>query len=869
MAKGRDESPSATPVMRQFLAAKAEHPDALVFFRLGDFYELFFEDAVVAARALDLTLTSRNKNDPEPIPMAGVPYHAASAYLQRLLDQGFKVALCEQMADPSKVKGIVPREVVRVVSPGIAYDDANLDGKQNHFLAAVEVAGGLVGIAALDLSTGELLACEAGDVPSAAAELLRLDPKEVLVGPDARAATKELLAARPKVVVRDAEALPAYDEILERALGPGEAKKSAAGVAARTAAARCVHTANIAEAGRKLPVSRLVTYALGDVLELDPATQQHLELVRTFGGETGGSLLAQIDETLTPPGARLLRRRLLAPKTDVASIRRRHDAVEQLVVHHAMRTEVRARLKEMRDLERLTIKLMLGRAAPRDLLALRASLAELPAIERALAMSKDTSLREALGVFPGEAWVDTCGELHDKLTRELADAPPLRVSDGGALKSGFDAELDEAKSLVKDGQTLIATMEAGLREQTAIASLKLRYTRVFGWYIEVTRSHVAKVPSEWRRKQTVATGERYTTDALDELADKLAHAEERGQAREVELFEALVAHLASHAERLRVVAARVAELDWACALAEVAHRHDYCRPEVDAGSRLEIEDGRHPVVERLAAEGRFVPNDVTLDATETAKDARLWLLTGPNMAGKSTLMRQVALTVILAQMGSFVPARRARIGVVDRVLTRVGASDNLGAGESTFMVEMKETANVLRRASRRSLVVLDEIGRGTSTYDGLAIAWAVAEHLHDAIGCRAMFATHYHELTELAKAKGGIENWSVSAREHAGEIVFLHKLSRGAAPGSYGVACARLAGVPETVLARARVLLEELEEKERAAAGRRKGAPQLALFSADAPKPHPVLETLRALDPDRLTPLEALSLVASLKKQLS
>ncbi len=856
---------AATPVMRQYLAAKVDHPDALVFFRLGDFYELFFEDAVIAARALDLTLTSRNKNDVQPIPMAGVPYHAASAYIQRLLEQGFQVAIAEQMADPSKTKGIVPRQVVRVVSPGIAYDDANLDAKQNHYLAALEVDGGNIGLAALDLSTGDLMACEATDVPSAAAELLRLDPRELLIGPDAAAASLDLRAARPRLTVRQAGALPEGEAtILGRALGAGEAERTCPSAAARRAAARCVHFASIAEAGRQLPVTRLVGYELGGALELDPATQQHLELVRTFAGESKGSLLAQLDATKTAPGARLLRRRLLAPITDVAAIRRRLDAVELMVTNPAMRDELRERFGDMRDLERLTIKLMLARATPRDLAALRESLRELPAVARSLDSCPDRGAREALGLLAEEPWLDLCEDVTRALERELADDPPIRTSDGGAVKSGFDPELDEARALQNDGQKLMAELEAQLRETTSIASLKLRYTRVFGWYIEVTRSHTAKVPASWRRKQTVATGERYTTDALDGLADKLAHAEERGIAREAQLFDALVAKLAAHAERLRKVAARIAELDVATALAFVAHRHDYCRPDVDDSARLSIVDGRHAVVERLAAEGRFVPNDVHLDASPGATEARLWLVTGPNMAGKSTLMRQVALIVIMAQMGSFVPAKRATVGVVDRVLSRVGASDNLAGGESTFMVEMKETANVLRRATRRSLVVLDEIGRGTSTYDGLAIAWAVAEHLHDAPGCRALFATHYHELTELAKTKPGCDNWSVSAREHEGNIIFLHKLAHGAASRSFGIACARLAGVPEAVLARARVMLESLEQDSPSRA--RDGRPQLDLFAP--PKQNPVLELLRNLDPDRLTPLEALTLVTQLKKQL-
>ncbi len=740
-----------TPVMRQYLAAKAAHPDALLLFRLGDFYELFFDDAVVAARALDLTLTSRNKGAIDEVPMAGVPHHAASAYVQKLLEQGFKVAICEQMADPSKVKGIVPREVVRVVTPGIAYDDAGLEARRNHFLVAVDRAfPGPFGIAALDVSTGELAACEAADAPGALSELVRLDPREVLVGLGAGEVIEPLEQACPKAVVRSAsEALDdaEVEAILGAQLGAGEGAASCPSAAARRAAARCVAAARASEAGRAIPVARLAFYALGDTLVLDDATQAHLELVRAVDGGERGSLLAQVDATMTAPGARLLRRRLLAPLTAVAEIRRRQDAVELFVTQPGMRAELRGRLGDVGDVERLAVKLALDRAAPRDLVALRRSLAALPGLADTLARCPDRSARDALGLKDDQPWLDECNDLFELLSRAVADDPPARASEGGVIRDGFDPELDDARALMRGGQRFIVDLEAQLRESSGIPSLKLRYTRVFGWYIEVTKSHLVKAPNEWRRKQTISSGERFTCDALDAIADKLAHAEERAASREAALFAQTVRDLARHAERLRSLAACLAAWDVASALGEVAHRDDWTRPVVDESLELALEDARHPVVEKLAAGGRFVPNDVALGAGEGRP--RLWLVTGPNMAGKSTLMRQTAIAVILAQMGAFIPARRARIGVVDRVLTRVGASDNLSRGESTFMVEMKETANVLRRATTRSLVVLDEIGRGPSTYDGLAIAWAVAEHLHDAIACRAMFATHYHELTEL------------------------------------------------------------------------------------------------------------------------
>jgi DNA mismatch repair protein MutS len=586
----------------------------------------------------------------------------------------------------------------------------------------------------------------------------------------------------------------------------------------------------------------------------------------------------------------------------VAEVRRRLDAVELFVTQPGLRAEMRARLAKVGDLERLAVRFALDRALPRDFVALRASLAELPGMADALAHCPDPSAKEALGIAEDEAWVDACADLHALVARAIADDPPARASDGNVVRTGFDAALDEARELMQGGQRLMVELEVRLKEASQIPSLKLRYTRVFGWYLEVTRSHVAKAPSAWRRKQTVATGERFTCDELDELADRLAHAEERAATREAELYAELVRDVARASDRLHAVASRLATWDVVSALAEVAHRDDFTRPGVDDSCVLTIEDGRHPVVERLAAAGKFVPNDVRLAASvdrgvadggdDDERAARMWLVTGPNMAGKSTLMRQVALIVILAQMGSFVPAKKATIGVVDRVLTRVGASDNLARGESTFMVEMKETANVLRSATRRSLVVLDEIGRGTSTYDGLAIAWSVAEHLHDAIGCRTLFATHYHELTELAESRSGetasasgCENWSVSAREHDGKIVFLHKLVRGAASRSYGVACARLAGLPEPVLARAKALLESLERGAELPSGAhaslrprgKSGRAQLDLFggaksgadgSGDARTGpmHEALALLRAIEPERTTPLEALQLLAQLKQ---
>ncbi|MBI5537353.1 MAG: DNA mismatch repair protein MutS [Deltaproteobacteria bacterium] len=868
-----------TPVMRQYFAAKQLHPDAILFFRLGDFYEMFYDDAVTASRLLDLTLTSRNKGDPDEVPMAGVPYHAATGYIAKLLVAGQKVAICEQMADPSKTKGIVPREVVRVITPGLVTDDSQLEARANHYLCAIDEAKGQCGIALLDLSTGELLASAVDPTPAAVmAELARVEPREVIVSAEAAHLRDALAHVLSSASVRVDEPIEDDDvgPTLIGVIGEAEAREATVYLhpAAVRASARALRMAASCTPGVPLPVRRIVPLDPSSTLQIDEIAQTHLELTRSSDGGKKGSLLAVVDATRTGPGARLLRRWLLTPLYDVAGIRRRQDAVEALVADAIERGRLRDALSRIGDIERLAVRAVLGDATPRDLGVLRDSLIEVPKAVEAVAAVPEASAREALGI--GESLPDMLVELRDLLARALVDRPPALAREGGIIREGFDASLDETALLQRQGADLIVAMEAELRATTAIATLKIRYTRVFGWYIEVTRSNVAKVPQGWRRKQTVAGGERFTTDELDELADKLLHAEERHGQREAELFAQLVRDVARSSERLRALASLLARWDVFGGLAEVAHARDYRRPLVDDSEVIEIEDGRHPVVEQLAAAGRFVPNDVKLDT----QGERLWLITGPNMAGKSTLMRQVAHIVVLAQMGSFVPAKAARIGVVDRILSRVGASDNVSRGESTFMVEMRETASILRKATRRSFVILDEIGRGTSTYDGLAIAWAVAEHLHDIVKCRTLFATHYHELTELANVAKNAANYSVSARERGDDVVFLYKLVKGATSRSYGVAVARLAGVSETVLARSRAILAALESGSALPGGRystlrgrsRAGGVQLDLFGGagaqEPPAPSPVLETLKAVEPERLTPMDALQLVVKLKGML-
>ncbi|HNS97064.1 MAG TPA: DNA mismatch repair protein MutS [Polyangiaceae bacterium] len=873
--KGKDTE-KLTPVMRQYHAAKQAHPDCILFFRMGDFYEMFYDDAVVAARELDLTLTSRNKGAPDEVPMAGVPHHAAHGYIARLVSTGFKVAICEQMADPSKTKGIVPREVVRVITPGLVTHEDQLEARSNNYLCALDASDSRFGLALLDVSTGEMLATTLEDTAAIMAELARVEPREVLLEQghdDLRTALTQIL---PTTSFREDPPLEQNNvpSILEQALA-GEAAAEASdslSCAALRACARALRMALGCNPGQSLPVQRIVAFDSSGVVQIDEVAQTHLELVRSIDGSKRATLLSVVDETVTAPGARLLRKWILSPLLDMRALRRRQDAVEAFVQDPVARTELRTIFKNIGDIERLAVRATLREITPRDLGVLRDSLIAVPQAFHIVSQMTDPSVHENLlkdGMDP------TLLELRDLLLSALVERPPPTVRDGDIFREGFDEELDETGKLQREGADMIIALEADLRASTAIPTLKVRYTRVFGWYIEVSKTHASKVPHGWRRKQTVATGERYTNDALDDLADRLLHAEERHSQRESLLFSELVQHIAERASALRAVGHQIATWDAFASFAEIAHRFDYCRPIVEESDTIDIRDGRHPVVERLAAAGRFVPNDVCLQGDKQ----RLWLITGPNMAGKSTLMRQVALIVLLAQTGSFVPASQARIGMVDRILSRVGANDNVSRGESTFMVEMRETASILRQATCRSLVILDEIGRGTSTYDGLAIAWAVAEHLHDVIRCRAMFATHYHELTELAETSPHAVNVSVSARERGDDVFFLYKLVPGAASRSYGIAVARLAGVGESVLARAKAILSSLESGGALPGGRyatlrgrsASGSVQLDLFSPQPPQPepsNPAVETLKQVDPNRLSPLDALQLVIKLKEMI-
>ncbi len=856
---------NATPVMRQHAAAKEAHPDCVIFFRLGDFYEMFGDDAVLVSKVLDLTLTSRNKGKADEIPMAGLPHHAAHSYIARMLKSGYKVAICEQMADPSTVKGIVPREVVRVITPGTWTEESQLAADANNWLCAVEVDEDGVGVALLDLSTAELMAATLPDVASCLSELGRAGPREVLLNPGALSDSTEQvlreLLGEPHIrkgdLLEDREAFKALQGLELGAIDS---------LAAR-AAARALLFARDCYRGKLFPVWRVAVWNPSGVLGLDQAAQRHLELVESTVGDKKATLLSVVDRTGSPGGARLLRRRLLAPLMDLDRIRARLDQVEVLVENPKIRAELRRALSQVGDLERLAVRGSLGETNPRDLGNVRKGLRA--GAETVACLEKLTDAR-AIEIFGVGEKMDLVGELEELLSRALVERPPALAKEGAIFQPGFDKDLDELGVLRVSGSERLAQLEAELKTRTGIPNLRVKYTRVFGWYVEVSRSHSSKIPKDWRRKQTVANGERFTLPELDDLAEEIDSAESRYRARELELLSSLHDALGQAAERVHRLTARLSAIDVGASLAEIASEFDYCRPEVDRGDTLRIVDGRHPVVERLAAAGRFVPNDVAL----TVRKEHLWLVSGPNMAGKSTFLRQVALTVILAQMGSFVPAKSAQIGLVDRVLSRVGASDNLAGGESTFMVEMRETANILCSATSRSLVILDEVGRGTSTFDGLAIAWAVAEHLDQVIQCRSLFATHYHELTQLADESQTAENYSVSAREQEGEVIFLHRVTHGSASRSYGVAVAQLAGLPEAVLARARSLLQALEsEKVHANALSdfpEASRPQMELFQGSAPSAQEaeIMSTLRELDPDRMTGIEALQLLHQFVKRL-
>ncbi len=857
-------------MMAQYLAAKREHSDALLFYRMGDFYEMFFEDAVKAAAALDIALTKRGRHAGEEIPMCGVPVHAHEAYLSKLVRQGFKVAVCEQVEDPAEAKkrgskSVVKRAVTRIVTPGTLTEDSLLDARRHNFLVAVTEAGGELGLAWVDISTGSFFVQKVAERDLAAA-MARLDPTEILIADRllARAELFEFLADYKKRLSPLPSARFDSDNARKRLTGfLGTATLDAFGSFTRAEVAAAGAVLDYVELTQQGKIPRLSAprqVVDGALMEIDAATRRNLELIRSLTGERQGSLLAAIDRSLTGAGGRLLSDWLSAPLTDVAAVNARLDLVQYLFGEDNLRGQLREALRRVPDLERALSRLTAGRGGPRDLAAIRDGL-KATADFRALIAEKQAPVPAMLQ--GANADLGHHAELVDRLGRALAEELPLLTRDGGFIARGYHAELDEYRSLREDSRTLILELEARLKSETGIPALKIRHNNVIGYYIEVTPVHADKLKGDARyiHRQSMANAMRFSTGELAELESKIVHAGDRAIALEQRLFEDLVAETIGRQEMIAKAAGALALIDVGAALAELAREGDWVRPEIDDGAEFVIQAGRHPVVEAAllrAQGGSFVANDCDL-----SPEKRLWLVTGPNMAGKSTFLRQNALIAILAQMGSFVPARAARIGIVDRLFSRVGAADDLARGRSTFMVEMVETAAILNRATPRSLVILDEIGRGTATFDGLSIAWACLEHIHEVNGCRALFATHYHELTHLAGTLSALKPHTMRVMEWQGEVKFLHEIGPGAADRSYGIHVAKLAGLPAAALHRAEEVLATLEKGDQAGALTRL-VDDLPLFSVQAPaapslsKSSAVEERLKAVNPDELTPRAAL-----------
>jgi len=867
-----------TPAMKQYVDLKSRYEDCILLFRMGDFYEMFFDDAVTASKVLDITLTTRNKNKDDSIPLCGFPYHAVSTYVARLIEKGFKVAVCEQLEDPKLAKGVVKRDVVRVITPGLVVDPDNLDAKENNFLAAFYMEGGLFGLAFVDISTGEFRVAGFGE-KDFFPEISGLNFREVIIPAQFEERALDRLWVREGVSCR-VNRFP--EDYFDRTAAAGRLKEYFPEEAIKAFALED-RPAVLAAAGavlryveetqkEHLPhINSLQEYRTDQYLVLDDIAKQTLELFFTIQeGKKKGSLLHVLDETVTSMGGRRLRWWLHYPLVDPVRIRSRLGAVYELRENHMLRESLRRLLASIYDLERLGGRIAMNVANARDLVALKISLEQLPELRR-LVSPLPSALLSSIA-----AGIDEMTDLHDLIALAIADEPPLSLREGGMIREGYDGELDDVAALSRDGKKGIAALEMEEKKRTGINSLKVGFNNVFGYYIEVTKANAAGVPDDYVRKQTLVNAERYINQALKDYEHAVLNAEERRKQLEYDIFISIRARIAREVRRIQLTASFLADLDALASLAEVAEKNQYSCPIVDDGDLIEITDGRHPVVELALKGERFVPNDACLDCRLN----RFLVITGPNMAGKSTFIRQVALIVILAQMGSFVPAANARIGVVDRIFTRIGASDNLSRGQSTFMVEMNEVANILTNATGRSLIILDEVGRGTSTFDGLSIAWAVAEYIHNnrTLGARTLFATHYHQLLELAVTREGVKNYNVVVKEWGDKIVFLRKIMEGGTSRSYGIQVAQIAGIPDDIIVRAKEILHNLENGELDRSGMprisrtRKGAgpssrqAQLSLFITDEDN---VMNELKDLDTMRLTPLDALNLVHSWKKRLA
>ena len=866
MAKSTNE---LTPMQRQYNEIKEKNQDCILFFRLGDFYEMFNDDARTAAKELDLTLTTRDRGKPkeEQTPMCGVPYHSVDSYIARLVQKGYKVAICEQMTDPATTKGLVERDITRIVTPGTVTESCMLDESKNNYMACLYGMGGKFGLAFCDVSTGAFFVTVCSDAQSVASELGRFAPSEVLrfgAGVEEEAIS-DALFRRLGCCVDEGHAqqfrLEAAEELLERHFEQNLAQLGIAGMDTAVIASGALLQVLLDVQKNDLKhIRQLQYYTNGKFMELDMDARRNLELTETMRAkEKKGSLLWVLDKTHTAMGGRMLRSWMEKPLLDVAEISRRHGAVEDLVENPIVRGELTEALKDVSDLERVMTRIVTGTVNCRDLLGLARGFRALPEVKAQLANCESPLLRKL------EAAIDPLTDCADLIENTIVDDPPLTVREGGIIRKGANPDADRLRDIMDGGKDIIASIEASEKEKTGIRTLKVSFNRVFGYYIEVSKSFMDQVPGHYIRKQTLANCERYITQELKELEEQVLTAKDRLTALEYQIFTQLREHLAQQAARVQLTASAVASADVLCSLASVAVQRGYCRPEITLGREIHIENGRHPVVEAVLKDTLFVPNDTNLGSD----DNQVAIITGPNMAGKSTYMRQVALIVLMAQMGSFVPARSAKIGLVDRVFTRIGASDDLASGQSTFMVEMAEVASILKYATSRSLLILDEIGRGTSTYDGMAIARAVLEYAASPkrLGAKTLFATHYHELSTMEQRLPNVKNYNIAVKKRGDQMIFLRKIVPGATDDSYGIEVAKLAGIPNTVISRAREILEELE----AEGGRVQVAQEVAAddqVSMMDLTGQQVIAALEAITVETLTPIEAMNELYKLKKML-
>ena len=866
MAKPNSE---ITPMKRQYNEIKERNQDCILFFRLGDFYEMFDEDARVAAKELDLTLTTRDRSKPkeEQTPMCGVPYHSVDSYIARLVQKGYKVAICEQMQDPATTKGLVERDITRIVTPGTVTESCMLDESRNNYMACVYGEGGKFGLAFCDVSTGAFFATVCADVAAAASELGRFSPSEVIRGGSGvnEPQLEDALFRRLSCCVDEGKPeqfdLTASEELLQRHFGATLVQLGLTGLpAAIIASGTLLQTLLTLQKNDLAHIRQLQYYTTGRFMELDMDARRNLELLETMRSkEKKGTLLWVLDKTRTAMGGRMIRSWLEKPLLDPVEIGRRQAAVEELVNAPICRGELIEALKDVTDLERVITRVVTGTVNCRDLLGLARGMRALPLVKAQLAQAEAPLLRKL------EQAIDPLSDCADLIEQTIVDEPPLTVREGGIIRKGANAEADRLRDIMEGGSGTIVAIEATEREKTGIRTLKVSFNRVFGYYIEVSKSFMDQVPAHYVRKQTLANCERYITQELKELEDQVLTAKDRLTALDYQIFSQLREHLAAQAARVQLSAAAVAVADVLCSLATVAIQRNYCRPEISLGNEISITDGRHPVVEVMLKDTLFVPNDTRLGSAED----QVSIITGPNMAGKSTYMRQVALIVLMAQMGSFVPAKSAKIGLVDRVFTRIGASDDLASGQSTFMVEMSEVASILKYATSRSLLILDEIGRGTSTYDGMAIARAVLEYAANPrkLGAKTLFATHYHELSTIEAELPNVKNYNIAVKKRGDQMIFLRKIVPGAADDSYGVEVARLAGLPNAVVSRAREILAELESQNGVQHVAQPEAPEDQISMLDL-RSQQVCAALSAITVETLTPIEAMNELYKLKRML-